>query len=87
MTGHNVSHSNRKTLRRWLPNLKRVTLLSDALGRSFKFRITAAALRSVDHVGGLDLFLLKASDDELSANAQKVKKDVRKKLAETVEVA
>jgi large subunit ribosomal protein L28 len=82
MTGHNVSHSNRKTNRRWLPNLKRVTLLSDVLGRSFRFRITTAALRSVDHVGGLDAFLLKASDDVLSPGARKVKGDLKKKLAE-----
>jgi large subunit ribosomal protein L28 len=87
MTGHNVSHSNRKTNRRWLPNLKRVTLLSDALGRSFRFRITTAALRTVDHVGGLDTFLLKAKDENLSAEALKLKKDVKKKLAETAVAA
>jgi large subunit ribosomal protein L28 len=87
MTGHNVSHSNRKTNRRWLPNLKRVTLLSDALGRSFKFRITTAALRSVDHVGGLDAFLLKASDDNLSPDALKLKRDLKKKLAEVAAAA
>jgi large subunit ribosomal protein L28 len=82
MSGHNVSHSNRKTKRRFLPNLKEVTLLSDALGRQFRFRITAAALRSVDHVGGLDKFLLKASDENLSLNARRAKKDIRAKLAE-----
>jgi large subunit ribosomal protein L28 len=82
MTGNNVSHSHRKTRRRFLPNLHEVTLLSDALGRSFRFRITTAALRSVDHVGGLDKFLAKASDDVLSTNARKVKRDLKKKLAE-----
>jgi len=87
MTGHNVSHSNRKTNRRWLPNLKRVTLLSDALGRSFKFRITTAALRSVDHVGGLDAYLLKASDENLSPDALKLKRDLKKKLAEVAAAA
>ena len=65
-TGNNVSHSNIKTRRRWLPNLNQVTLLSDVLGRSFSFRISAAALRTVDHRGGLDAFLIKAKDDELS---------------------
>lgn len=81
VSGNNVSHSNRKTKRRFLPNLCDVTLLSDALGRSFKFRITAAALRSVDHVGGLDAYLLKARDESLSKDALKVKKDLKKKLA------
>jgi large subunit ribosomal protein L28 len=81
MTGNNVSHSHRKTRRRFLPNLQEVTLLSDALGRSFRFRITTAALRSVDHVGGLDKFLVKADDETLSANARKVKRDLKKKLA------
>jgi large subunit ribosomal protein L28 len=82
MTGNNVSHSHRKTRRRFLPNLHECTLLSDALGRSFRFRITAAALRSVDHVGGLDKFLLKASDEKLSPGARKVKRDLKTKLAE-----
>jgi large subunit ribosomal protein L28 len=83
MSGNNVSHSHRKTKRRFLPNLQEVTLISDALGRSFKFRISAAALRSVDHVGGLDKFLAKARDEDLSRNALRVKKDVKKKLAES----
>lgn len=82
MTGNNVSHSNRKTKRRFAPNLHDVTLLSDATGQSYKFRITAAALRTVDHRGGLDAFLLKARDEELSKDALRVKKSVKKKLAE-----
>jgi large subunit ribosomal protein L28 len=69
LTGNLVSHSNRKTRRRFLPNLCRVTLISDALGRSVKLRITAHALRSVEHRGGLDAFLLKARDEELSPKA------------------
>ncbi len=80
-TGHKVSHSNIKTNRRWLPNLNHVTLQSDALGRSFRFRIAAATLRTVDHRGGLDAFLLKARDEELSPRALKVKKDVAAALA------
>jgi large subunit ribosomal protein L28 len=78
MTGNNVSHANNKTRRRFLPNLNDVTLQSEALGRAFKFRISASALRTVDHRGGLDQFLAKAKDSELSANALKVKKAVAK---------
>ena len=78
MVGHNVSHANNKTKRRYLPNLQEVTLTSDALGRSFRFRISNHALRSVDHRGGLDAFLAKAKDDELSADALKVKKEIAK---------
>ncbi|MEL6523920.1 MAG: 50S ribosomal protein L28, partial [Pseudomonadota bacterium] len=66
MVGNNVSHANNKTKRRFLPNLNDVTLLSESLGRSFKLRISAAALRSVDHRGGLDAFLAKAKEAELS---------------------
>ena len=76
MSGNNVSHANNRTKRRFLPNLCDVTLMSDALGRSFKFRITAHALRSVDHVGGLDAFLAKSKDTQLSDRARRVKKDV-----------
>jgi large subunit ribosomal protein L28 len=81
MTGNNVSHANNKTRRRFLPNLNVVTLISDALGQSFKLRISAAALRSVDHRGGLDAFLAKAKDDELSAKALKIKKEIVKSQA------
>lgn len=81
MTGNNVSHANNKTRRRFLPNLNEVTLQSEALGRGIKLRISAAALRSVDHRGGLDLFLAKARDEELSANALKVKKEIAKAAA------
>lgn len=81
MTGNTVSHANNKSRRRFLPNLNEVTLISDVLGQSFKFRVTAAALRSVDHRGGLDAYLAKAKDDELSANALKIKKDIAKAQA------
>lgn len=81
--GHKVSHSNIKTKRSFAPNLVNVTLASDALGRAFKFRVTAAALRTVDHRGGLDQFLLKASEDELSERAARIRRDLKKKLAET----
>lgn len=81
MSGNTISHANNKTRRRFLPNLNEVTLISDVLGQSFKFRVTAAALRSVDHRGGLDAYLAKAKDEELSANALKVKKDIAKAQA------
>ena len=64
--GHKVSHSNIKTKRRFLPNLLNVTMISDALGRSVKLRVSANALKTVDHRGGLDAFLMKAKDDALS---------------------
>ncbi len=80
--GHKVSHSNRKTKRRFLPNLVNVTMLSDSLKRSVKLRISTNALKSVDHRGGLDAFLLKAKDDTLSKKALGLKREVSKKLAE-----
>ncbi|MCP3971392.1 MAG: 50S ribosomal protein L28 [Rhodobacteraceae bacterium] len=81
MVGNNVSHAKNRTKRRFLPNLNDVTLMSDALGRSFKLRISSAALRTVDHRGGLDAFLAKASDGDLSTNALKIKKDIAKAQA------
>ncbi|HBB83408.1 MAG TPA: 50S ribosomal protein L28 [Sulfitobacter sp.] len=81
MTGNNVSHANNRTRRRFLPNLNDVSLQSEALGRAFKLRISAAALRSVDHRGGLDKFLAKAKDVELSDNALKIKKAIAKSSA------
>ena len=81
MSGNTVSHANNKSRRRFLPNLNQVTLISDALGRSFSLRISAAALRTVDHRGGLDAFLAKAKDDELSVNAAKIKKELAKAQA------
>lgn len=80
MVGHKVSHSNRKTKRRFEPNLCDVTLASDALGRAFRMRVTAAALRSVDHVGGLDNFLMKAREEALSLTARRIRRELRKKL-------
>ena len=80
-SGHNVSHANNKTKRKFHPNLNKVTLQSETLGRSFAFRISAAALRTVDHRGGLDAFLAKAKDADLSASALKVKRDIAKAVA------
>lgn len=81
LTGHKVSHSNIKTKRRFLPNLFNVTLMSDALGRSVKLKISANALKTVDHRGGLDAFLKKAHADELAPKALKLKREIEKKAA------
>lgn len=81
MSGNNVSHAKNRTRRRFLPNLQDVTLMSDVLGRSFKLKISNAALRTVDHRGGLDAFMAKAKDVELSADALKIKKEISKATA------
>ena len=81
MSGNTVSHANNKSRRRFLPNLNEVTLISDALGKSYQLRISAAALRTVDHRGGLDAFLAKAKDDQLSTNALKIKRELVKAQA------
>jgi large subunit ribosomal protein L28 len=77
--GNKVSHSNIKTKTRFLPNLCQVTLLSEGLNRPVRLRITAHALRSVEHRGGLDAFLLKAKDSELSSSARAIKRELQKK--------
>jgi large subunit ribosomal protein L28 len=82
LVGHNVSHSNIKTKRRFLPALSPASLQSDVLGQTFRLRITNAALRTLDFRGGLDTFLLKASDEDLSPRALKIKRQVKAKLAE-----
>jgi large subunit ribosomal protein L28 len=81
-TGNKVSHSNHRTRTRFLPNLCRVTLISDTLGRAVRLRVAAAALRTVEHRGGLDNFLLKARDGELSEGAAALKREIVKKQAE-----
>jgi large subunit ribosomal protein L28 len=78
LTGNNVSHANRKTKRRFLPNLCNVTLESEALKKRVRLTISAAALRSVEHRGGLDAYLVKASDDELSLKAKRLKREIAK---------
>jgi large subunit ribosomal protein L28 len=82
MVGHNVSHSNIKTKRRFLPSLKTVKVNSEALGQTFSLRISNAALRTLDYKGGLDAFIVKARDEQLSTAAQRIKRQVRAKLAE-----
>jgi large subunit ribosomal protein L28 len=81
LTGNNVSHANNKSRRRFMPNLSQVTLISDALGQSVRLRITSYALRSVEHRGGLDKFLLAASDTDLSLNARRLKRQIEKRSA------
>ncbi|MBM3594633.1 MAG: 50S ribosomal protein L28 [Alphaproteobacteria bacterium] len=78
LTGHNVSHANNKTKRLYLPNLQNVTLMSEALDRSYKFRVSTHGLRSVEHNGGLDNWLLKTQDAKLSKTALKVKRELKK---------
>jgi len=77
--GHNVSHANNKTKRTFLPNLQNVTLMSDSLGTSVKLRVSTHGLRSVEHNGGLDNWLMKTADDKLSLKARRLKRDIAKK--------
>ncbi|HYF21876.1 MAG TPA: 50S ribosomal protein L28 [Caulobacteraceae bacterium] len=81
MVGHNVSHSNIKTKRRFLPSLRETSLQSEALGQAFRLKITNAALRTLDFKGGLDAYLVKAKDADLSPRAQRIKRQVKAKLA------
>ena len=81
MTGNNVSHAHNKTRRRFLPNLTETALMSETLGRTFRLKVSSAALRTVDHRGGLDGYLLKAKDDLLSPGALRIKKDIVKAQA------
>jgi large subunit ribosomal protein L28 len=81
LTGHKVSHSNIKTKRRFLPNLCQVTLMSETLGRRVRLRVSANALKSVDHRGGLDAFLKKAADRDLSPKALALKREIVKAAA------
>ena len=81
MVGNNVSHSNTKTKRRFLPSLTELSLQSDALGQSYRLKISNAALRTLDFRGGLDPFLLKAKDEVLSLRARRLKRQVKAKLA------
>lgn len=79
--GHNVSHANNKTKRTFLPNLQNVTLLSDTLGKGVRLRVSTNGLRSVEHVGGLDNWLNKTSDEKLSLRARRLKREIAKKAA------
>ncbi|PZU08952.1 MAG: 50S ribosomal protein L28 [Sphingobium sp.] len=77
--GHNVSHANNKTKRVFLPNLQNVSLISEALETTVKLRVSTHGLRSVEHNGGLDNWLVKTSDEKLSLKARRLKRDILKK--------
>ena len=78
LAGNNVSHANNKTRRRFLPNLQQTSLLSDALGRTVKLKLTARAIRSIEHNGGLDAYLLGTPDGKLTPEAIRIKRQIRK---------
>jgi large subunit ribosomal protein L28 len=81
MVGNNVSHANNKTKRTFLPNLHNVTLMSDVMGQSYKLRVSTHGLRSVEHNGGLDNWLLKTKDELLSLKVRRLKREIVKKQA------
>ena len=87
LVGNNVSHANNKTKRTFLPNLQNVTLISDTLARGVKLRVSMSGLRSVEHVGGLDNWLIKTSDDKLSLKVRRLKREIAKKQAESAAAA
>ena len=80
LVGNKVSHANNKTKTRFLPNLCAVSLMSDAMGLTYHLRVSAIALKSVEHVGGLDAFLLKQSNENLSEKALRLKRSIAKKV-------
>ena len=82
MTGNNVSHAHNRTRRRFLPNLCNVSLISEALGRTIRFKVSAQALRTVEHRGGLDAFMMKAKNSELSQRARRLKRQIHKAQAQ-----
>lgn len=87
MVGNNVSHANNKTKRTFLPNLQNVTLMSDTLGQSFKMRVSTHGLRSVEHVGGLDNWLIKTNEAELGPTARKLKRELAKRRKDAAAAA
>ncbi|HXH15284.1 MAG TPA: 50S ribosomal protein L28 [Sphingomonas sp.] len=87
MVGNNVSHANNKTKRTFLPNLQNVTLLSDSLEKGVKLRVSTHGLRTVEHNGGLDNWLVKTSDDKLSLRVRRLKREVVKKIASSAVAA
>jgi large subunit ribosomal protein L28 len=81
LSGHNVSHANNKTKRKFRPNVSDVAVISDKLNRTVRLKISKQALRSIDHNGGLDAFLLKQSDENLSLRARRLKREVARAIA------
>ena len=82
LTGNNVSHANNKNRRRFLPNLQAATLLSDMLGRPVRLKLTASTIRSIEHNGGLDAYLLKTANTRLTEDAQRIKRQIKRTLVE-----
>ncbi len=78
MAGNNVSHAHNKTRRRFLPNLQTTSLLSDSLGRTVRLKLSVHAIRSIEHKGGLDAYLLNTSDSRLPLEARRLKRKIRK---------
>ena len=76
-TGNNVSHAHNKTRRRYLPNLQQVSLMSDALGKPVSLRVSVAAIRTAEHKGGLDAFLVDARDGDLNLEMRRLKKQIK----------
>jgi len=77
-SGNNVSHAHNKARRRWLPNLQQTSVMSDTLGQMIRLRITTSALRTIEHKGGLDAFLLSARDAQLSDEIRRLKRRIKK---------
>ena len=80
LTGHNVSHANNKSPRKFLPNLQRTSMLSDALGQTIRLRLSTNAIRTIERNGGLDAYLLKANSDTLSQTFRRIKTRIERKL-------
>lgn len=80
MTGHNVSHANNKSPRKFLPNLQRTSMLSDALGQMIRLRLSTNAIRTIERNGGLDAYLLKTRNDTLSQTFRRIKTRIERKL-------
>jgi large subunit ribosomal protein L28 len=80
LSGNNVSHANNRTRRRFLPNLQETSVLSDALGQMVRLRLSANGLKTIEHNGGIDAFLLGTSDTKLPEEARKLKRRIKKAL-------
>ncbi len=87
MAGNNVSHANNKTRRRFLPNIQQTAMFSDALGRMVRLKLTTRAIRTIEHNGGLDAFLLSTPDRKLGVEAVRLKRDIRKAVEAGKEAA
>jgi len=81
LTGNNVSHANNKTRRRFLPNLQETSVLSDTLNQMVRLKVSTQGLKTIEHNGGLDAFLLSTNDSKLTDEARKLKRRVKKAAA------